>query len=399
MKLPRVLIAGAGLGGLTAALALLQRGFDVEVHEQAPVLREVGAGIQMSANGTRVLYALGLQGALSQHAVQPTGKEIRLWDSGQSWRLFDLGNESLQRYGYPYLMLHRADLLKALVDGIMAHGPDIIRLGRKVVGCSETAGGSPMLHFEDGGQASGDVLVGADGVHSQVRGALFGADAPEFTGCLAWRGLVPMAQLPEALRQPVGTNWIGPRAHVVHYPVRRGQLLNFVGIVERDDWRLESWTQQGSIEECAADFTGWHDYVQQIIARLGQPYKWALMVRQPLPRWSLGRTTLLGDACHPTLPFLAQGAMMAIEDGMVLARCLAMQPDQPEQALLNYQNLRLERTHRIVLGSAENAKRFHAQALSDRAQAQTYIEREWDTQRVAERYGWLFEYDATAVPT
>jgi salicylate hydroxylase len=254
------------------------------------------------------------------------------------------------------------------------------------------------LRFEDGTSAQADALVGADGVHSRVRATLFGADAPVFTGCMAWRGLVPTSELPANLRRLVGTNWVGPGAHVVHYPVRRGELLNFVGIVERSDWQVESWTTQGTVEECAADFAGWNEEVHAIIRRLDRPNKWALMGRQPLPRWCRGVVTLMGDACHPTLPFLAQGAMMAIEDGLVLARCLEAHAGDLPGAFERFQQLRMERTSKIVVGSSENAKRFHAQELSNAAEAQAYVDREWNPERVEQRYTWLFAYDATRVP-
>jgi salicylate hydroxylase len=392
----RILISGAGIGGLTAALALLQRGFDVEVYEQAPVLGEIGAGFQVGANGAHVLFALGLEEQLKAAWALPTGKEVRLWNTGQSWKLFDLGATSVERYGYPYFMIHRADMHAILVDAVLALKPDAIHLSRAGVGCEQTAR-SATLTFADGGSATGDAVVGADGVHSALRHALFGDSRPSFTGLVAWRGLIPAGRLPERLRRPVGVNWLGPGRHIVHYLLRRGELFNFVAVVERDDWTVESWTERGSAEECARDFAGWHEDVQTIIGELDAPYKWALLGREPMTRWSVGRVTLLGDACHPTLPFLAQGAGMAMEDGLVLARCLEEFADV-ETALKRYESARIERTARIVRGSAENGRRFHNNSLKDAAQAQAYVDAEWDEARVAERYDWLFEYDATAAP-
>jgi salicylate hydroxylase len=393
---PHVLIAGAGIGGLTAALALLQRGYSVDVYEQAAELKEVGAGVQISANGTRALYALGLGEGLRALACEPSEKEVRLWNSGQAWKLFDVGATSVARFGFPYFTMYRPDLLDALVAGVRAAAPQAIHLGRKASSFVQEAG-RVTLHFADGGTAGGDILVGADGVHSKVRAQLWGADAPQFTGCMAWRGIVPMEKLPAHLARLVGTNWLGPGGHVVHYPLHGGKVMNFVGVVERDDWQVESWSVRGTHAEALSDFAGWHEDVQTLIRNIGTPYKWALMGRAPMAQWSQGNVTLLGDACHPTLPFMAQGAVMAIEDGMVLARALDTYPDIA-QALRRYEDARRERTAKVVQGSAANAKRFHSQSLSTAAEAQAYLDREFSEARVQERYDWLFEYDVLTTP-
>ncbi len=282
MSRAHVLIAGGGIGGLTAALALLKRGFDVDVYEQAAELKEIGAGLQLSANGNRALYALGVGDELKRLACEATGKEVRLWNSGQTWKLFDLGAVSVARYGFPYFTVYRPDLLEILARAVRREKADAIHLGARCTGCTQD-GNRVILHFE-GGEAAGDALVGADGVHSRIRQALFGADAPEFTGLVAWRGTIPMSRLPDHMRRLVGTNWIGPGAHVVHYPVHGGEYMNFVGIVERGDWRVESWTAQGTAAECAADFRGWHPDVHAMIRNIDAPFKWALMGRPPMPR-------------------------------------------------------------------------------------------------------------------
>ena len=393
---PKVLIAGAGIGGLTAALALLKSGFNVEIYEQAPELAEIGAGFQMSANGTRVLYALGLGEAIEAIAWQPSGKEIRIWNTGQTWKLFDLGAESVARYGYPYLMFHRGDLHRILVEAVRAEKPDALHLGANCIGCDQDDR-KARLRIEDAEDAVGDALIGADGVHSTIRQTLFGPDERSFSGLIAWRGLVDAAALPDEMARPVGVNWVGPGGHVVHYFVRHGALLNFVGILEKDDWQVESWTAQGTVEECLADFAGWHEAIQATIRNFQTPYKWALMRREPMDRWTEGRISLLGDACHPMVPMLAQGAVMAIEDGMVLARCFGGFGSDVEGALSRYEDLRCDRTARAIRGSNENADRFHNSQLGDPAVAQKYVDTEWQPDRVRDRYDWIFTYDATSV--
>ena len=392
--MPRVLIAGGGIGGLTGALALLRAGIDVEVYEQAAELKEVGAGVQLAANGTRVLYELGVGEELKALSCEAQGKEIRLWNTGETWKLFDLGPASIERYGFPYFTVYRPDLLEVLARAVRREKPDAIHLGARCVGFSQDGDGV-TLELEKGASVRGAALIGADGVHSRARQALFGADKPEFTGVIAWRGIVPMARLPRHMARMVGSNWVGPGGHVVHYPLRAGQLMNFVGILERGDWQIESWTARGTQQELAADFRGWHDDIQAFIREIDTPYKWALMLRPPLERWTINRVTLLGDAVHSMLPFLAQGALMAIEDGCVLARCLAKY-DVPV-ALAHYENARKERTTRAVEGSAANIYRFHNPVLADPAEARRFVDREWASQRIADRYEWLFRYDATTV--
>ena len=392
--MPRVLIAGGGIGGLTAALALLRVGIDVEVYEQAQELKEVGAGVQLAANGTRVLYALGVGEELKALSCEAQGKEIRLWNTGETWKLFDLGPESIEHYGFPYFTVYRPDLLDVLTRAVRREKPDAIHLGARCAGFSQDDDGV-TLELENGASARGAALIGADGVHSRTRQSLLGADRPEFTGTIAWRGIVPMERLPAHMARMVGSNWVGPGGHVVHYPLRAGKVMNFVGILERSDWQIESWTARGTQQELAAEFRGWHDDIQAFIRQIDMPYKWALMVRPPLERWTMNRVTLAGDAAHSMLPFLAQGAVMAIEDGCVLARCLAKY-DVPA-ALTHYENARKDRTRRTVEGSAANLYRFHNPVLADPAEARRFVDREWASQRIAERYEWLFRYDATTV--
>jgi salicylate hydroxylase len=391
------IVAGAGIGGLVAAMALHDSGWRVRVLEQARSLGPVGAGIQLSANGTRVLYQLGLGDDLERVTIKPGGKCIRLWSTGQEWRLFDLGGESVARFGYPYMMLFRPDLHQALVEGLCRRDPQALVLGARVVDVAQDEH-AVRTTLADGAMVEANVLVGADGVHSAVRAKVIAEDQPRFSGCIAWRGVIPIEQLPASMQGPEGVNWVGPGRHVVHYPVNAGRLVSFTGIVEKQGWFRESWTETGSVEECHADFEGWHADIHALISQLPQPLRWAMMVREPLTNWTRGRVTLLGDAAHPTLPFLAQGAAMGIEDGCILARALQAHGEDVQSGLLAYQATRIERTTRIVLGSTANAQRFHNPELADAKGAAAYVAREWEEGRVRARYDWLFEYEPENVP-
>ena len=392
-----VVVTGAGLGGLAAALALLRHGFDVTVLEQAPALGEVGAGVQLSANATRVLSLLGLEDTVAECGVEPTGKIIRHWNSGETWEVADLATNSREKYGYPLSFFHRADLHNALYRGVQSLNPSCVRLNSRCVSVDES-GARPAVVLESGERVEGDLIVGADGVHSRVRIPIAGPDEARFSGLYAWRGVIPAERLPDHLRTHVGVNWVGPGRHVVQYPLRRGELVNFVGIVEGQGWQEESWTQRGSLTDCLKDFEGWHEDVQGMIRAIDVHYKWAFMARDPLQRWSTGAVTLLGDAAHPTLPFLAQGAAMAIEDGYVLARSVAAHKENLQQALASYERARVERTSAIVRGSNDNVSRFHNPRLAEPDGAAQYISEQWAPDKVQQRYAWLFDYKADEVP-
>ncbi|MEN9887034.1 MAG: hypothetical protein RL758_1612, partial [Pseudomonadota bacterium] len=260
----KILISGGGIGGLTAALCLLRRGYSVEVYEQAKRLTEVGAGIQLSPNANKALFALGLRGALTEVCSQPSGKRLRLWNTGEAWEFFDLGAVSEDKYGAPYFTVYRPDLLDLLAQAVEKQTPGTIRLGKKISDVRQSDTHAELI-FEDGSRTEGDLLIGADGVHSVVRNHLWGEGSPVYSGNMAWRGVIQMDLLPKRLQQSVGTLWVGPGAHIVHYPLRQGQLMNFVGVVERTDWVAESWSQQGTREELHNDFAKWHQHVHDLI--------------------------------------------------------------------------------------------------------------------------------------
>jgi salicylate hydroxylase len=388
----RIAIAGAGIAGLTTALSLLQRGWKVDVYEQASQLAEVGAGLQISPNGTRVLQSLGLEPALQAVVCQAKGKEIRMWNTGQRWKLFDLGDDCLQRFGAPYWMVHRGDLHKILLEAFNERSDVPVKLNARVVSAQSTSTGASFV-LQDGSQHHAHGLIAADGVHSILREKLLGEDKAQFTGLLAWRGLVSVHTISAHLQAQVGTNWVGPGAHVITYPVRGGQLMNVVGIIEKEGWQGESWTERGTHEELLQDFGHWHADVCELMRKIEQPFKWALLGRSPQKGWAQGAICLVGDSAHPTLPFLAQGANMAIEDAAVMARCLSAQ-DTAEKGFAQFENVRWQRTADIVNRSSDNAKRFHNPQLSDAAKAVDYVSTEWEPEKVRRRYDWMFEYDA-----
>ena len=382
-----VLIVGAGLGGLSAAAWLLKHGHRVRVFEQADELGEIGAGIQLSANATRVLDSLGLAERLADVAVTPTSFRFKLHDSGEMLYEIPLGDIHRQRFGASYYHVHRADLHAMLAARVQQLDPEAIRLGTAAIGYDEGPE-SARLRLADGSTQSGDLLIGADGIHSVMRRQILGVEEPQFTGYVAWRGVVPRADLPADYMDEVCTIWVGPGAHL-----RRAELLNFVGVVESDDWREESWTVKDSWENLKADFTGWHRDVQLIIDAMprDQCYRWALYNRPPVQGWSTQHATLLGDAAHPTLPFMASGAAMAIEDGVVLGRALERSRSVPA-ALELYQANRYERTARVQTGSNDMATLYRSRTVEELRAAFT------DFSLHEKRNHWLYGYDPLNVP-
>jgi salicylate hydroxylase len=385
-------VVGGGIGGLSAALSLLAAGFEVHVFERAPALGEVGAGVQVSPNASRVLHRLGLAETLARTGVKPLAWHQRRWDDGRTLQRTPLAESLEATFGFPHYQMHRADLLAALADAIPA---ERIHLGHRLVSFADRGDGV-RASFANGAHADVDVLVGADGIHSVVRAALFGPQEPRFTGCVAYRGLIPADRLRHLPMEVTAQLWLGPGRHFVHYFVAGQRLVNFVAVVEQDTWTGESWTDRGDVAQALAAFDGWHPQVRGILEAVDETFVWALFDRAPLPRWSAGRVTLLGDACHPMLPFMAQGAAQAIEDGAALAACLAAGRSDPAAALRRYEGLRIPRATRLQAMSAANKTRFHladGPAQQDRDTQLAAGSAAWSLSPVA----WLYGHDAGLV--
>jgi salicylate hydroxylase len=379
------------LGGLSAASFLLQAGHDVEVYEQAPQLEEIGAGIQISANAMHALRHLGLEAEIRRVGVHPGAYVFRLHDTGEVIQRFALAEEHERMHGAPYTQLHRADFHALLADKTRSLDANAIRLGKRATDFSEDADGV-TLHFADGSEARGDILIGADGLKSAVRRNIVGEVPANYTGDAAWRITVPIERLPKPFLEQVMSVFMGPGGHAVCYYVRGGELMNFVGLHETDDVLEESWTVKLPWEQLKTDFAGWHPAIQAIIdaADKDQCYRWSLHNRLPIDNWSTARVTLLGDSAHATLPYLAQGAVMAIEDGAVLMRALQQESDIAA-ALQLYQRNRIERTSRVVLQSSANRRLFHLN--TEEAIRAEFAKRN----EGADRNKWLYSYNPMTV--
>lgn len=354
----KILVAGAGIGGLTAALSLAKAGHDVEILERAHIAGEVGAGLQLSANALKVLEPLGTVPALEKLAFEPERAVIRDGQSGKEKFSLPLKGAHEDRYGHKFLHLHRADLHLTLLKACEEVGVSF-RMKAEVFSYLDVDGGVSVT-LKDGRSVHGDLLIGADGVRSVIRSQMTGSDGPQFTGQTAWRGLVPAAALPEGTIPPDATVWTGDGRHLVTYYVRRGELINFVAVLEREEWCEESWWQEGDLNELRAAFSGWDPRITSLLSTATRSFYWGLFGHPPLPRWSEGRVTLLGDAAHPMLPFMAQGAVMAIEDAAILTRSLTANRDDIPAALKAYEQKRLPRATMIQKVSRDNAATYHA---------------------------------------
>ena len=391
MERQKIIIVGAGIGGLAAAISLLRAGHDVEIYEQAAQLAEVGAGLQFSANCMHVLRSFGLGDELDRVGVRPGAYVFRLHDTGEVIQRFELKGAHDKLHGAPYTQLHRADIHDLLAAKARELKPELIHLNHRAANFVESDTGVE-IHFTNGTVARSDILIGADGLKSVVRTQMFGESPATYTGDAAWRITVPVERLPKPFLEEVMSVFMGPGGHAVCYYLRAGQLMNFVGLIETEEVFEESWTMKFPWEKLKADFVGWHPAVQTIIDTCDKDacYRWSLHGRAPIRDWSSKRVTLLGDAAHPTLPYLAQGAAMAVEDGAVLARALAMRDTVPD-ALQLYQRNRIDRCAKIVTQSAANRTLFHLP--TQQAMREAFAKRDEGVDRNA----WLYSYNPLTV--
>jgi 6-hydroxynicotinate 3-monooxygenase len=367
-----IAIIGAGMGGLASAAALRRRGITVTVYEQAPQFTRLGAGIQIGCNAMHVLRVLGLEPALRAEAFYPRSWNNKDWRTGEVKFDMILGKTAEEKFGAPYLLAHRGDLHAALASAVPA---ECIKLDHKLTGLEETTTGV-RLTFANGTEANADAVIGADGVHSIVKTILFGDSELNFTGKIAYRTTFP-AHLLNGFQIDDCTKWWGEDRHIVMYYVKPDRSeVYFVTSVPEPDFRVESWSAKGDVKTLRAAFEGFHPQVQQVLAACPSVHKWALVDRDPLDRWSDGNVTLLGDACHPMTPYMAQGAAMAIEDAAVLSRCLdGVEREGISEALQRFAATRKERTSRVQQTSRTN----------------TWLKDRTDTD-------WVYAYNAYAVP-
>ena len=386
-----IIIAGAGIGGLSAAANLIQAGFSVKIFEQAPELGEIGAGIQFSANATKVLQHIGVGDELAGAAERPVRYRISMFSTGERLNEFQLAGLHDERFGAPYYVIHRADAHLLLAKRVQDLDPDAIVLNATVERFTQDNGKVTAV-MADGSTYTGDVLIGADGIKSVIRAQILGDIPAVFSGDVAWRAIVPAERLPDFM-DPIVNIWVGRDRHFVVYYLRQQELINYVAVVEDGSWVEESWTMKAPWEELKNGFEGWHPDVNALIDATDrdQCYKWALNNRPPITEWSEGHATLLGDAAHPTLPYMAQGAAMAIEDAAILTRAL-QQESNIEDALRLYQQTRFARTEKIVTQSTAHGNLYHQE--SEEKFREVFAQRDLG----ADRGAWLFSYDPLTAP-
>ncbi len=388
-----VIVAGAGIGGLTAALALARNGFRVVVLEQAERLEETGAGIQLSPNAARTLIDLGLERRLRPLAIAPEALRVLNAASGREIVRMPLGDTAQQRYGAPYWVIHRGDLQAALAAAASEHLDITVKLGMHVEDFVGYTNGVTVLARGSAGMTErrGVALLAADGLWSVVRQRFGDGAPPRFAGRIAWRGLVPAHAVAPEFREPLINLWLGRNAHLVHYPVKSGGVINIV-VITADSWNAPGWSAPASradvVPRLAAE--AWAPAAQALIGLPEAWLKWALYDRRQLRRWSKGPVALLGDAAHPMLPYLAQGAAMAIEDAAVAAQCLAKNPDDAAAALQTYGAMRRARARKVQRLAARNGGRYHLAGVS--AQVRDAAMRWMGGEHLLHHYDWIYDW-------
>jgi salicylate hydroxylase len=344
----------------------------------------------LSPNALKALRALGLESEILEMGCQADHQVLRNWYSGRVISRQPL-RALAERFGASFVQVHRVDLLGVLARALPE---DCVRFATR---CTSAGSEESVAHasFADGSQIEADAIIGADGIHSVVRGSLFGAEAPRFTGCICWRGLARADTVPPGLGSSDTTLWMGPHGHVVHYPVRRGELVNIVAHFDSDEWTAESWTAEGDRAELMQTYARWNPSLLQLFECGERYYKWALYDRDPLERWSVGRVTLLGDAAHAMLPYLGQGACMALEDACILAAAIAATPDDVAGALRRYEAARIPRTLRAQQGSRARARENHLSSpwAQWRRDIQLALRERFARDNTPFQAGWLYDYD------
>lgn len=356
---PHILIAGGGIGGLTAAIILAQNGGHVELFERAPNLSEIGAGLQLSPNAMQVHAAIGTHADISNVGFAPEYAALRHYKTSKIHLKIPLKHTARTSFGQDYIHIHRADLQRILITAAQAAGVEF-RLGTTVQNFHQTE--DRITLATDCGEFMGDVLIGADGTRSALRSIINPNSAPRFTGQIAWRGTLPASAVPQGLLAPAANVWMGPGRHFVAYYLRGGELINFIAVEEREDWTEESWSLKGDTAKLRRAFDGWDSVVTQIIDATPETFLWGLFDHALLPHWTQGRAALLGDAAHPMLPFMAQGAAMATEDAWVIAHYIlkaASSNASFDADLKAYEQARKPRTSKLQAISRRNAKLFH----------------------------------------
>jgi salicylate hydroxylase len=389
----RVAIVGGGIGGLTAARALCRRGIEVSIYEAASELREIGAGVALHPNAMKVLRSLGLEDEVRSTAGRSEWALTRNWKTGRVISRTSR-REQASLFGSAGATVHRADVLDVLVRSLPS---GIVALGARCVAV-EPDGEVAVARFEDGREVEADVIIGADGIHSAVRASLFGPDAPRFTGKICYRSVVPVDAVPGGPPPNDNVQWLGPHGTIVLYPVRRDELINVVCHYDDEDYRHESWVTQCERSEVLERYRGWHESLLRIFSAGEVWYKWALYDRDPIERWTRGRVTVLGDAAHPMLPYLGQGACQSIEDGCLLAAALAARPDDPVGALELYERSRRPRASQVVLASRQRGVSNHLASpwAALRRDVSIAVRRRFGRDPDGRGTAWIPEYDASS---